>query len=62
MADTLFERVTGRPAETPEPVAVNLVIADETLLGGDDTPRRGRRVWADPGRGGARAGQRGGDR
>jgi Domain of unknown function (DUF222) len=38
MADTLFERVTGRPAEVAEPVAVNLVIADETLLGGDDSP------------------------
>ncbi len=38
MADTLVERVTGRPAGTPESVAVNLVISDETLLGGDDTP------------------------
>ena len=38
MADTLFERVTGRPAEVAEPVAVNLVIADETLLGGDNSP------------------------
>jgi 5-methylcytosine-specific restriction endonuclease McrA len=38
MADTLVERVTGRPAETPEPVAVNLVLSDETLLGDDDSP------------------------
>jgi hypothetical protein len=38
MADTLVERVTGRPAEAPESVAVNLVISDETLLGGDDAP------------------------
>ena len=38
MADTMFERVTGRPAEVAEPVAVNLVIADETLLGGDNSP------------------------
>ena len=38
MADTLVERVTGRPADVAEPVAVNLVISDETLLGGDDTP------------------------
>ncbi len=38
MADTLVERITGRPAETPEPVAVNLVISDQTLLGGDNTP------------------------
>jgi hypothetical protein len=36
MADTLVERVTGRPAEVAQPVAVNLVISDETLLGGDD--------------------------
>ena len=35
MADTMFERVTGRPAEVADPVAVNLVIADETLLGAD---------------------------
>ena len=38
MADTLVQRVTGRPAGTPEPVAVNLVLSDQTLLGGDDTP------------------------
>jgi hypothetical protein len=38
MADTLVERVTGRPAEAPEPVAVNLVLSDETLLGGANTP------------------------
>jgi hypothetical protein len=40
MADTLVERVTGRPAEVPVPVAVNLVITDETLLGGDASPAR----------------------
>ena len=38
MADTLVERITGRPAETPESVAVNLVLTDATLLGGDTTP------------------------
>ena len=38
MADTLVERVTGRPSDVAEPVAVNLVIADETLLGVDDSP------------------------
>ncbi len=38
MADTLFECVTGRPAEVADPVAVNLVIADETLLGTDNSP------------------------
>lgn len=38
MADTLVERVTGRPAETPEPVTVNLVMSDQTLLGGDNSP------------------------
>jgi hypothetical protein len=37
MADTLVERVTGQPAEVAQPVALNLVISDETLLGGDDT-------------------------
>jgi hypothetical protein len=38
MADTLVERVTGRPADVAEPVAVNLVMSDATLLGGDETP------------------------
>ncbi len=38
MADTLVERVTGRPAEVPEPVVVNLVISDQALLGGDNSP------------------------
>lgn len=33
MADTLIERVTGRPAEQPVPVGVNLVISDQALLG-----------------------------
>ena len=40
MADTLVERVTGRPAEVPVPLAVNLVLTDETLLGGSDVPAR----------------------
>jgi len=40
MADTLVERVTGRPAEVPVPIAVDLVITDETLLGGDTSPAR----------------------
>ena len=40
MADTLYERVTGRPADVPVPVAVDLVITDETLLGGDQSPAR----------------------
>jgi hypothetical protein len=38
MADTLVERVTGRPAEVPEPIAVNLVISDEALLSTGNTP------------------------
>jgi Domain of unknown function (DUF222) len=38
MADTVFERVIGRPAWVAEPVAVNLVISDETLFGGDNSP------------------------
>jgi hypothetical protein len=40
MADTLVERITGRPAEVPIPVAVELVITDEALLGGDTTAAR----------------------
>src|SRR3954464_7155500 len=38
MADVFFERVTGQPADVADAVAVNLVIADETLLGGGDSP------------------------
>jgi len=38
MADTLVERVTGREAAVPTPIAVNLVLSDETLLGGDNAP------------------------
>jgi hypothetical protein len=33
MADTLVERVTGRPADVPVPIRVNVVIRDEALLG-----------------------------
>lgn len=33
MADTLVERITGRPATQPVPVAVNLVISDQALVG-----------------------------
>ena len=42
MADTLVERVTGRPADKPVPVALNLVMADTTLAGDDDAP-----AWLD---------------
>jgi hypothetical protein len=38
MADTLVERVAGRDAAVPTPIAVNLVLSDETLLGGDGEP------------------------
>jgi hypothetical protein len=38
MADTLVERVTGRDAAVPTPIAVNLVLSDETLLGGNSAP------------------------
>ena len=38
MADTLVERVTGRPAETAEPVALNLVMTDQALFGEDNCP------------------------
>ncbi|MBF4195950.1 hypothetical protein MHAEM_28051, partial [Mycolicibacterium phlei] len=38
MADTLVERITGRPAARPADVMVNLVMADTTLMGDDDAP------------------------
>lgn len=38
MADTLVERVTGREAAVATPIAVNLVLTDETLLGGGSVP------------------------
>ena len=39
MADVVVERVTGRdPVESPVPVAVNLVLSDETLLTGGEAP------------------------
>ena len=34
MADTLVERTTGRAAATATPIAVDLVLSDETLMGG----------------------------
>ena len=36
MADTLVERVTGRPAGVPVPITVNVVISDEALFGDGD--------------------------
>ena len=38
MADTLVERITGRPAEAATPIAVELVVPDETLFGGAFDP------------------------
>ena len=38
MADTLIERITGVPADVAAPIAVNLVISDQTLLGDDSAP------------------------
>jgi hypothetical protein len=38
MADTLVERVTGKPAEEPEHVALNLVMSDQALWGQDNAP------------------------
>jgi hypothetical protein len=38
MADTLFERVTGRAAQEPEAVALNLVMSDQALWGQDNPP------------------------
>ena len=35
MADTLVERVTGRPADEPVPMTVNLVVSDQMLLGAE---------------------------
>ncbi len=35
MADALVERVTGRPADQPVPVAVNVVVSDQMLLGAE---------------------------
>lgn len=40
MADTLVERVTGRPAHVPVPVTVDLVLTDETLLSDSTVPAR----------------------
>ena len=40
MADTLVQRVTGAPAEVAVPIAVNLVLTDDTLFGGAATPGR----------------------
>lgn len=40
MADTLIERVTGVAAEVACPVAVNVVLTDESLLGGGADPAR----------------------
>ena len=36
MAEAVYERVTGHPADAPVPVALNLVMADTTLAGDDD--------------------------
>jgi hypothetical protein len=38
MADTLVERITGRSASAATPIAVNLVLSDETLFGGSNAP------------------------
>src|SRR6201995_3435833 len=38
MADTLVERTTGRSAAAATPIAVNLVLSDETLFGGSNDP------------------------
>jgi hypothetical protein len=40
MADTLVERVTGRPADVPVPVGVDLVLTDESLFAGSTDPAR----------------------
>ncbi len=40
MADTLIERITGRPADVPVPLTVDLVLTDETLLTDSTVPAR----------------------
>ncbi|MDT5130345.1 MAG: hypothetical protein QOH54_5989 [Mycobacterium sp.] len=40
MADTLVERVTGRAADVPVPVGVDLVLTDESLFAGSTSPAR----------------------
>lgn len=40
MADTVYERVTGRPAEAPVPVAVEVVVDHESLLDGANRAAR----------------------
>ena len=38
MADTMYERVTGRPVDEPESVALSLVMSDQALWGQDNAP------------------------
>ena len=38
MADTAYERITGRTVTEPVDINLNLVLADTTLFGGDDCP------------------------
>jgi hypothetical protein len=38
MADTLVQRVTGRPADAAAPVALHLVMSDQALWGQDNAP------------------------
>lgn len=38
MADTMVERITGRPADQPVPVAVSVVLSDQALLGAENGP------------------------
>ncbi len=38
MADTLVARITGRSAAAATPIAVNLVLSDETLFGASNAP------------------------
>ncbi|MGW5270964.1 hypothetical protein ACWEQ4_20240, partial [Rhodococcus sp. NPDC003994] len=40
MADLLVERTIGLAPTMSPPVAVQVVLSDETLLGGSDTPSR----------------------
>ena len=49
MADTLVERTTGRSAAAATPIAVNLVLSDETLFGGVQRACHRKRLRSHPG-------------
>jgi len=62
MAAALVERVTGRPAEQPEPVALSLGVVGSVAMGAGQRACGARRVRADSGVGSAAPGTRCGGR